>query len=269
MQFNLRGILLKWLPICPPIKHLRNASLGLLRLFWCAFKKPVCAEGAHSQLAGTQWLHLSLKVNTHRGGPQIWPFQMPRPPRLSILRDNEQIPIQKRLLCDSVALWCPQHTWVNEWATSLLSKARSELSGAVNVTSVMIHLRWTNGELHYSKTCLTHWHQSNLKTFHWGLKSFCHEVLSGSVVPNLFCLIPPPPAQLSWVPLCQKPRPPCPGCFHKMKLSIFRLLWSNLHLHCYHLHRRRAGHFIHFANCYCYFNYLSNTFSELFQLFVH
>lgn len=194
MQFNLRGILLKWLPICPPIKHLRNASLGLLRLFWCAFKKPVCAEGAHSQLAGTQWLHLSLKVNTHRGGPQIWPFQMPRPPRLSILRDNEQIPIQKRLLCDSVALWCPQHTWVNEWATSLLSKARSELSGAVNVTSVMIHLRWTNGELHYSKTCLTHWHQSNLKTFHWGLKSFCHEVLSGSVVPNLFCLKPPQPS---------------------------------------------------------------------------
>ena len=80
MQFHPRGILLKWLPICPHIKRLRNVSLGLLRLFWCAFKKPVCVEGAHSQLAGTQWLHLSLKVNTHRGGPQIWPFQMPKPP---------------------------------------------------------------------------------------------------------------------------------------------------------------------------------------------
>ena len=125
MQFHPRGILLKWLPICPHIKRLRNVSLGLLRLFWCAFKKPVCAEGAHSQLAGTQWLHLSLKVNTHGGGPQIWPFQMPRPPRLSILCDNEQIPIQKHLLCDSVALWCLQHTWVNEWTTSLLNKART------------------------------------------------------------------------------------------------------------------------------------------------
>lgn len=114
MQFNLRGILLKWLPICPHIKHLRNASLGLLRLFWCAFKKAVCAEGAHSHLAETQWLHLSLRVNTHRGGPQIWPFQMPRPPRLSILCDNEQIPIQKHLPCDNVALCCLQHTWVSE-----------------------------------------------------------------------------------------------------------------------------------------------------------
>lgn len=85
-------------------------------------KKPVCAEGAHSQLTGTQWLHLSLKVNTRRGGPQMWPFQMPGPPRLSILCDNEQIPIQKHLLCDSVALWCRQHTWVNELTTSLLHK---------------------------------------------------------------------------------------------------------------------------------------------------
>lgn len=123
MQFHPRGILLKWLPICPHIKRLRNSSLGLLRLFWCAFKKPVCTEGAHSQLTGTQWLHLSLKVNTHRGGPQIWPFQMPRPPRLSIICNNEQIPIQKHLLCDSIALWCLQHTWVNEWTTSLWNKA--------------------------------------------------------------------------------------------------------------------------------------------------
>lgn len=126
MQFNLRGILLKWLPICPHIKHLRNASLGLLRLFWCAFKKPVCAEGAHSHLAETQWLHLSLKVNTGCGGPQIWPFQMPRPPRLSILCDNEQIPIQKHLLRDNVALCCRQHTWVNEWTAWPCSGALSE-----------------------------------------------------------------------------------------------------------------------------------------------
>lgn len=119
MQFNPRGILLKWLPICPHIKRLRNSSLGLLRLFWCEFKKPVCAEGAHSQLTGTQWLHLSLKVNTRGRGPQIWPFQMPRPPRLSIICDNEQIPIQKHLLCTSVALWCLQHTCVNEWTTSI------------------------------------------------------------------------------------------------------------------------------------------------------
>lgn len=167
MQFNLRGILLKWLPICPPIKHLRNASLGLLRLFWCAFKKPVCAEGAHSQLAGTQWLHLSSKVNTHRGGPQIWPFQMPKPPRLSILCDNEQIPIEKRLLCDSMALWCPQHTWVNEWATSLFEES---MFRAENVTSVMIHLCWSSTKNHYSKSFLTHWHQSNLETFHWRFK---------------------------------------------------------------------------------------------------
>lgn len=137
MQFHPRGILLKWLPIYPHIKRLRNVSLGLLRLFWCAFKKPVWAEGAHSQLTRTQWLHLSLKVNTIvRGGPQIWPFQMPRPPRLSILCDNEQIPIQKHLLCDSVALWCLQHTWVNEWTTSLMNKARLQFTRAVNVTSV-------------------------------------------------------------------------------------------------------------------------------------
>lgn len=134
MQFNLRGISLKWLPICPHIKHLRNASLGLLRLFWCAFKKPVCAEGAYSHLAETQWLHLSLKVNTHRRGPQIWPFQMPRPPRLSILCDNEQIPIQKHLLRDNVALCCRQHTWVNEWTAWLCKRALSELPSAVKVT---------------------------------------------------------------------------------------------------------------------------------------
>lgn len=131
MQFNLRGILLKWLPICPHIKHLRNASLGLLRLFWCAFKKAVCAEGAHSQLAGTQWLHLSLKVNTHRGGPQIRPFQMSRPPQLSILSDNEQIPIQKHLLCDSAALCCLQHTWVNEWTNTAVERL---VSSAINMT---------------------------------------------------------------------------------------------------------------------------------------
>lgn len=127
MQFHPRGILLKWLPICPHIKRLRNVSLGLLRLFWCAFKQPVCVEGAHSQLAGTQWLHLSLKVNTRRGGPQIWPFQMPKPPRLSILCDNEQIPIQKHLLCDSMPLWCLQHTWANDGTTSLWNKAGLEL----------------------------------------------------------------------------------------------------------------------------------------------
>lgn len=153
MQFHPRGILLKWLPICPHIKRLRNVSLGLLRLFWCAFKKPVCAEGAHSQLTGTQWLHLSLKVNTHRGGPEIWPFQMPRPPRLSILCDNEQIPIQKHLLCDSVALWCLQHTWVNEWTTSRSEETRLQfyLSRKRHDICVRRTHNGLNAWLHYSE----------------------------------------------------------------------------------------------------------------------
>lgn len=153
MQFHPRGILLKWLPICPHIKRLRNVSLGLLRLFWCAFKKPVCAEGAHSQLTGTQWLHLSLKVNTHRGGPEIWPFQMPRPPRLSILCDNEQIPIQKHLLCDSVALWCLQHTWVNEWTTSRSEETRLQfyLSRKRHDICVRRTHNGLNAWLHYPK----------------------------------------------------------------------------------------------------------------------
>lgn len=96
-------------------------------------ERPVCAEGAHSQLAATQWLHLSSRVNTHRGGPRIWPFSNANPPQRSILCDNEQIPIQKSLLFDGVALWCPQHTWVNEWEASAVSEARSRL----NVTPVI------------------------------------------------------------------------------------------------------------------------------------
>lgn len=166
MQFNLRGILLKWLPICPHIKHLRNASLGLLRLFWCAFKKPVCAEGAHSHLAETQWLHLSLKVNTGRGGPQIWPFQMPRPPRLSILCDNEQIPIQKHLLRDNVALCCRQHTWVNEWTAWPCSGALFRASQRHE--SDILH--WMDAKSFTPKSRLTHWHQSKLN---WLWKYAC------------------------------------------------------------------------------------------------
>lgn len=96
----------------------------------------MCAEGAHSHLAETQWLHLSLKVNTHRGGPQIRPFQMPRPLRLSILCDNEQIPIQKQLPRDNVALCCLRRTWVNEPTAPPFSQSpQSDTSGLMDAVA--------------------------------------------------------------------------------------------------------------------------------------
>lgn len=156
----------------------------------------VCAEGAHSQLSATQWLHLSSKVNTGGGGG---PFSNAKAPSALHLVWQWTNSDSKALTVRWRSIVVPS-THLGKWMSRVAVEqgtSRAYLSCKCDTCDLRVLDRCQASSIWN----VTRWHWPSLNMLP---KWIVHKKLPRSLVSIvlfLFTLIPTCPNMMNWFPL--------------------------------------------------------------------